>query len=121
MDFLKLLDLPNNTQLTPKHSIIKKENTRGEIKQYIRVKVDDSRDDYFFRILKRVKIASTNILSADDKKEYRMIKNRISIDKITTLIEELKATGYQAVEREKNNKRKYIYIKLDIMKPSQMI
>ena len=30
MDFLELLDLPNNTELTPKHSIIKKEYTRED-------------------------------------------------------------------------------------------
>jgi hypothetical protein len=34
----------------------------------------------------------------------------IHLDKITTLIEELKASGYEQPEREKNNKRKYISI-----------
>jgi hypothetical protein len=31
----------------------------------------------------------------------------VQLDKITTLIDELKTSGYEQVDREKSNKRKY--------------
>jgi hypothetical protein len=69
MDFIELLQLPNNTNLTYKHSNYKKENKRSEVKKPIRVKKEESRGDYFMRVLKKVKLSVTNILNAEEKKE----------------------------------------------------
>jgi hypothetical protein len=85
MDFLELLDLPNNTELSYKQNNLKKENQKVEVKNYVRVKSEDTRDDYFMRILKKVKLATT-----EDKKEIRTLSP----------VEELKTTGYQPTKRK---------------------
>jgi hypothetical protein len=122
MEFLELLDLPNTTELIPKKVNYRKENKRMDIKQYIRVKVEDSNQDYFTRVLRRVKQAVSTIITAEEKKEYYFNNYRMALqlDKFVSLVEEHRSAD-NVYLRENAIKRKYIFLNLDITRPSLMI
>jgi hypothetical protein len=109
MEFLELLDLPNTTQLIPKKVNYKKENKKMEIKQYLRMKVEDSNQDYFIRVLRKVKQAVSTIITAEEKKEYYFNKYRmvLQLDKYVSMVEEHRGAD-NVYLRENGIKRKYI-------------
>ena len=67
MEFKDLLDFPNQTNLKVKPSNYKKENHKAEIKQG-KFKSDISKDDFFYRILKKVKLSVNNSINIEEVK-----------------------------------------------------
>ena len=67
MEFNDLLDFPNHTNIKIKPSNYKKENRKSEIKQG-KFKSDNTRDDFFFRVLKKVKQSVNNSLNIEEVK-----------------------------------------------------